>query len=113
MEGEGICERLADEADGHLIVLGEEGRLALVEATPAGYREKASAQVMDGRSWTMPTLANGRLYLRDQLGDGRPRPGRQPGASGDRPEHALTASVLGEDGKVFVSNSLGEERCAS
>ncbi len=53
-------------ADGHLIVLGEEGRLALVEATPAGFREKASAQILEGRSWTMPTLANGRLYLRNQ-----------------------------------------------
>ncbi len=53
-------------ADGHLIVLGEEGRLALVEATPAGYRERASAQIMTGRSWTVPTLAAGRLYLRNQ-----------------------------------------------
>lgn len=54
------------EADGHLIVLGEEGRLALVEATPAGYREKASASMLDGKSWTMPTLADGRLFLRNQ-----------------------------------------------
>ncbi len=53
-------------ADGHLMVLGEEGRLALVEATPAEYREKASLQVMTERSWTMPTLANGRLFLRNQ-----------------------------------------------
>jgi hypothetical protein len=53
-------------ADGHLIVLGEYGNLALVEATPAGYQEKASAQMLKGKSWTMPTLANGRLYLRNQ-----------------------------------------------
>jgi outer membrane protein assembly factor BamB len=53
-------------ADGHLIVLGEYGNLALVEATPAGYKEKASVQVLKGKSWTMPTLANGKLYLRNQ-----------------------------------------------
>lgn len=54
------------EADGHLIVLGENGRLALVEATAEGYREKASFQALHGKSWTMPTLAGGRLYLRNQ-----------------------------------------------
>ena len=53
-------------ADGHLIVLGEYGNLALVEATPAGYKEKAGTQVLKGKSWTMPTLSAGKLYLRNQ-----------------------------------------------
>lgn len=53
-------------ADGHLIVLGERGTLALVEATPAGYNEKASVQILNGKCWTMPSLANGKLYLRNQ-----------------------------------------------
>jgi hypothetical protein len=53
-------------ADGHLIILGEEGRLALAEATPEGYREKASCRIFHDRSWTVPVLADGRLYLRDQ-----------------------------------------------
>ena len=53
-------------ADGHLIVLGEEGQLGLVEATPAGFREKSKAQVFNGRCWTVPSIANGRLYLRDE-----------------------------------------------
>jgi outer membrane protein assembly factor BamB len=53
-------------ADGHLIILGEQGRLGLVEATPAGYKEKASAQPLTGRCWSMPVLANGRLYIRNQ-----------------------------------------------
>ena len=52
-------------ADGHLIVLGEQGKLALVEATPKAYIEQASAQVLSSRCWTPPTLANGRLYLRN------------------------------------------------
>jgi hypothetical protein len=53
-------------ADGHLIVLGEYGKLALVEATPAGYKEKAGVQILKGKCWTMPTLAGGKLYLRNQ-----------------------------------------------
>jgi outer membrane protein assembly factor BamB len=53
-------------ADGHLIILGEQGRLGLVEATPTGYKEKASAQPLSGRCWSMPVLANGRLYIRNQ-----------------------------------------------
>lgn len=53
-------------ADGHLIVLSERGKLLLVEATPAGYREKGNAQVLSGKCWTAPTLANGRLYLRNE-----------------------------------------------
>ena len=52
--------------DGHLIVLGEQGKLALVEANPDRYVEKASVQIMDGRCWTAPTLAEGRLYLRNR-----------------------------------------------
>ncbi|MCI0446605.1 PQQ-like beta-propeller repeat protein [bacterium] len=53
-------------ADGHLIVLSERGKLALVEATPTAYKEVASFQALDGKCWTMPTLANGKLYLRNQ-----------------------------------------------
>ncbi len=53
-------------ADGHLIVLSERGKLALVEATSAAYKEVASIQALDGKCWTMPALANGKLYLRNQ-----------------------------------------------
>jgi outer membrane protein assembly factor BamB len=53
-------------ADGHLVVLGDDGILALVEATPAGYRERGRARPFDGKTWTVPTLAGGRLFLRDE-----------------------------------------------
>lgn len=53
-------------ADGHLFILGERGVLALAEASPQGYREKARAQVLEGKTWTMPTLADGRLYVRSE-----------------------------------------------
>jgi len=53
-------------ADGRLVVLGEQGELALVDATPEAYRERARVRVFEGKTWTAPALASGRLYLRDQ-----------------------------------------------
>lgn len=54
-------------ADGKLIVLGERGKLALVDASCGeAPRELASHQVFNGKTWTVPTLANGILYLRDE-----------------------------------------------
>lgn len=53
-------------ADGHLIILSDRGKLGLAEATPAGYIEKASAKVLSGLCWTAPTLADGKLYLRNE-----------------------------------------------
>lgn len=48
-----------------LYVLSDSGLVALVHATPEKYQEAGRLQVMEGRSWTAPSLANGRLYLRD------------------------------------------------
>jgi hypothetical protein len=52
--------------DDRLIVLGEDGRLALVACDPEAYREVARARPFQGRCWTLPVLADGRLFLRDQ-----------------------------------------------
>lgn len=50
----------------HLLVLGEKGDLALVEATPEAYREKGRIKALESdRAWTPPALAGGRLYVRD------------------------------------------------
>ncbi len=53
-------------ADGRLIVLSDRGKLAMAEASPESYKEIASFQALRGKAWTSPTLAGGRLYLRDQ-----------------------------------------------
>ncbi len=50
-----------------LIVLGEKGKLFIVQASPDGYKEISSAQVLDNRCWTMPVLANGRIYVRNAV----------------------------------------------
>ena len=53
-------------ADGHLIILGEKGKLGLVEATPKEYEEKANFQLFKELCWTVPTLVDGKLYVRHQ-----------------------------------------------
>jgi outer membrane protein assembly factor BamB len=53
-------------ADGQLIILGESGQLALAEATPEGYRQKASFRISQNKCWTVPALANGKLFVRDE-----------------------------------------------
>ena len=49
-----------------LVVLSDRGKLALAAATPEGYCEAASFQALEGKSWTAPSYAAGRLYLRNQ-----------------------------------------------
>ena len=52
-------------ADGQVIILSDKGKLALAEVSPEGFKEKASAQVLSGTCWTPPTLANGKIFVRD------------------------------------------------
>ena len=53
-------------ADRHVIALGDEGTLVLAEATPDEYIEKARWHALDGTCWSVPVLANGRLYVRHE-----------------------------------------------
>jgi len=55
-------------ADGKLIILGERGKLVIAEASPEGYKELASAEILTGKCWTTPVLANGRIYARNAAG---------------------------------------------
>jgi outer membrane protein assembly factor BamB len=61
-------------ADGNLILHSEkpkEGLVALVEATPDGYKEKGRFSQPGGtpkNTWAYPVVANGRLYVRDGTG---------------------------------------------
>jgi outer membrane protein assembly factor BamB len=55
-------------ADGHIYLRSPEGAVALVEATPEGYREKGRFRHPDRSrfpAFPHPVVANGRLYLRD------------------------------------------------
>jgi outer membrane protein assembly factor BamB len=53
-------------AEGKLILLDEDGGLALVEPTPKELRVLAKASVLQNTAWTPPTLAGTTLYLRDR-----------------------------------------------
>ncbi len=56
-------------ADGHLYVRSERGSVALVEASPNGYREKgrfSQPHRSEKSSWPHPVIADGKLFLRDQ-----------------------------------------------
>ncbi|HQV33711.1 MAG TPA: alcohol dehydrogenase, partial [Calditrichia bacterium] len=48
-----------------LVVLSDDGELSIAGASPNGFTPLATAGVLSGRCWTVPTLLNGRLYLRD------------------------------------------------
>jgi outer membrane protein assembly factor BamB len=63
-------------ADGNLFLHGENGEIALVEATPEAYREKGRFTPpappkrkrlgpYPEKAWAYPVIANGRLYIRD------------------------------------------------
>ena len=55
-------------AAGKLVILDEKGAIVIARADPKGYRELARAQVLEGRCWAMPVLANGRIYARSNMG---------------------------------------------
>ncbi|MBN2505624.1 MAG: PQQ-like beta-propeller repeat protein [Verrucomicrobia bacterium] len=65
----GIGKGCVTCADGHLYCRSEDGWMALVEATPEGYREKGrfkQPERSSKRAWPHPVIGGGCLYVRDQ-----------------------------------------------
>ena len=52
-----------------MIILGQKGELVFANINSKKFDEISRDQVMGGRCWTMPILANGLLYLRNAKGD--------------------------------------------
>ena len=48
-----------------LLVVSDRGQVLLVEANPQEYRERGAIEALAGKSWTAPSFAGGRLYLRN------------------------------------------------
>ena len=58
--GPGNCILAGDR----LVVLGDDGQVALVEATPESYRELTRIKATEGKCWSTPAYSDGRLYIR-------------------------------------------------
>ena len=56
-------------ADNRIIALGQRGEAAIAPVSPKGFKPIVREQVIGGRCWTSPVLANGYLYLRNARGD--------------------------------------------
>ena len=66
-EGLGSASVLA--AGERLIVLSDQGELVIAPASHEEFKPTARSKVLDGKCWTVPTLANGLLYCRSAAGD--------------------------------------------
>jgi outer membrane protein assembly factor BamB len=53
-------------ADGKFIILDEDGALSLATPTASGLTVHSKIEIFMNRSWTVPTLVGGTLYLRDR-----------------------------------------------
>jgi len=71
----GVGQGSVTYADGRLYCYAEnDGTVVLAEATPDGWKEdgrfkihsKPALPEKNGKIWTHPVVANGRLYLRDE-----------------------------------------------
>ncbi|MDB6019321.1 MAG: WD40-like repeat-like protein [Pedosphaera sp.] len=54
-------------ADGHLVILGGNGTLALVRAIPDRYEELAQFPAIHGKTWNNPAIAQGKLLVRNAV----------------------------------------------
>lgn len=53
---------------GDLLVLSEGGELMVGAASPEGFKPRLKKKVLDGKCWTAPVLANGKIYCRNGKG---------------------------------------------
>ncbi|MFH1417943.1 MAG: PQQ-binding-like beta-propeller repeat protein, partial [Planctomycetota bacterium] len=65
-QARGLAEAGAIFADGKLILLDEDGHLALATAAPESFTLHAKIKLLGREAWTIPTLVGRRLYLRDR-----------------------------------------------
>ncbi len=56
-------------AQDKLVVLTEKGELVIAQAIASGFNPIVRAKVLDRRCWVQPTLADGKVYVRNNEGD--------------------------------------------
>ncbi len=52
-------------AEGHLLLLTESGQLQIAKASPEDFKPTLTADILDGRCWSVPVLLDGRIYARN------------------------------------------------
>jgi outer membrane protein assembly factor BamB len=52
-------------ASGHLVILGGDGDLALVKASPVAFEELARFPALHGKTWNHPAIADGKIFVRN------------------------------------------------
>ena len=66
---EGLGKASLMMANEKLIILSDKGKLVVAPASPEAFKPVAEAQILEGKCWTVPVLANGRIYCRNADGD--------------------------------------------
>ena len=61
--------RVGQRIDAIHLGLSERGELFVAPATPDAFKPIAQAQVIGGKNWTVPVLANRRIHCRNARGD--------------------------------------------
>lgn len=56
-------------ASGTLIIFSENGQLITAKPSPDKFDVISKAKILSGRCWSMPVLANGRIFVRNAEGD--------------------------------------------
>ena len=72
-----------------LLILTEEGEVALVEAQPEKFKEIARFKAIEGKTWNHPVIAHGKLFVRNAeevaCFELRPWPAVRPAVPGEMP----------------------------
>ena len=63
----GFCSLMA--ADGKLIIMTAKGELIIAKASAAKFETISRTPLLTGRCWSVPVLANGRVYVRNAAGE--------------------------------------------
>lgn len=56
-------------ANGKLIAVSGSSELLIAPASPEGFKPVARAQILGGKCWTAPVLADGRIFIRNSRGE--------------------------------------------
>jgi outer membrane protein assembly factor BamB len=66
--GVGVGESSVTYAEGHVVFRFEDGTIAVIKATPQKYDVVRTFEpaFQEGKSWSYPVIADGKLYLREQ-----------------------------------------------